>query len=151
VLRPLEGRKWCALGDGLSRRDDGPRRLVGYELAFVPLLAARGKALELRVSTSELRRNETRQEYWTTAGGKLRKVFDELTGSMDSSEAGATTTTTKVGKVALAGGFPRRIELTEVTKRGGCEAHAGDTPCDDSEPSTTVTFTYDGAKYVRKK
>lgn len=150
VLRPLEGRKWCALGADLSRRDDGPRRLVGYELAFVPLLAARGKALELRVSTSELRRNETRHEYWTTAGSKLRKVFDELTGSMDSSETGGATTT-KIGKVTLAGGFPKRIELTEITKRGGCEAHAGDTPCDDSEPSTTFTFVYDGTKYVRKK
>jgi hypothetical protein len=150
VLRPLEGRKWCALGDGLSRRDEGPRRLVGYDLAFVPLLAARGKALELRVSTSELRRNETRHEYWVAAGGKLRKVFDELTGSMDSSETGAATTT-KIGKLTLSGGFPKRIELSEVTKRGGCEAHAGDTPCDDSEPSTTFTFVYDGTRYTRKK
>jgi hypothetical protein len=150
VLRPLEGRKWCALGSDLGRRDDGPRRLVGYELAFVPLLAARGKALEVRVATSELRRNETRQEYWVAAGWKLRKVFDQRTGSMDSSATGAATTT-KVGKLTLAGGFPRRIELTEVTKHGGCEAHAGDAPCDDSEPTTSFTFVYDGAQYVRKK
>ena len=90
------------------------------------------------------------QEYWVAAGWKLRKVFDQRTGSMDSSATGAATTT-KVGKLTLAGGFPRRIELTEVTKHGGCEAHAGDAPCDDSEPSTSFTFVYDGAQYVRKK
>jgi hypothetical protein len=152
VLRPLEDRKWCALGASadLGRRDDGARRLVAYELAFVPLLTARGKVLELRVSTSELRRNETRHEYWVADGWKLRKVFDERTGSMDSSESGAATTT-KIGKLALAGGFPKRIELTEVTKRGGCEARTGDTPCDDSEPSASFTFLYDGTRYVRKK
>lgn len=150
VLRPVEGRKWCALGADLGRRDEAPRRLVTYDLAFVPLLSARGKALEVRVSTSELRRNETRHEYWIAAGWKLRKVFDERTGSMDSSDSGAATTT-KVGKLALAGGFPKRIELTEVTKHGGCEAHAGDTPCDDSEPSASFTFVYDGTRYVRKK
>jgi hypothetical protein len=69
-------------------------------------------------------------------------------------ESGAGATTTRVGKLTLAGGFPRRIEVQEVTKRGGCEARTGDTPCDDGEPAadtSTHTFVYDGTKYVRRK
>jgi hypothetical protein len=84
-------------------------------------------------------------------GLKLRKIFDEATGRMRSDAAGGATTTT-VGSVALAGDFPKRIELTEVTKRGGCEVHAGDTPCDGGgAAATTTTFVFDGARYVRGK
>jgi hypothetical protein len=150
VLRPLEERRWCALGTELSRRDETARKLESYTLAFVPLLEARGKAIEVQRGQSELRRSETFREYWVAQGFKLRKVFDERIGSMESSEAGGATTT-RVGKLTLAGGFPRRIDLREVAKHGGCEAGAGDTPCDDSEPSSTFTFVYDGTKYVKKR
>jgi hypothetical protein len=150
VLRPLEERRWCALGAELSRRDEAARKLESYTLGFVPLLEARGKAIEVQRGESQLRRSETFREYWVAQGFKLRKVFDERIGSMESSEAGGATTT-KVGKLTLAGGFPRRIDVKEVTKRGGCEAGAGEGRCDDSEPSSTFTFVYDGTKYVRKK
>ncbi len=69
---------------------------------------------------------------------------------MRSGEGGSATTTT-VATVALTGDFPKHIDLTEVTKRGGCEVRAGDTPCEDGGPATTTTFVYDGAKYVRKR
>jgi hypothetical protein len=62
------------------------------------------------------------------------------------SEAGGATTTT-VGTLTLAGGFPRRIELTSVSRRGGCEVRAGDTPCEDGGAATTTTWIFDGAKY----
>jgi hypothetical protein len=151
VLRPLEERRWCALGTDLSRRDEAARKLETFKLGFVPLLEARGKAIEVQRGETQLRQNDTYREYWVAQGFKLRKVFDERIGTMQSSEAGAPTTT-KIGKLTLAGGFPRRIDVREVTKHGGCEASAGDnTPCDDSEPSSTFTFVYDGTKYVRKK
>jgi hypothetical protein len=158
VLRPLEGRHFCALGTELSRRDDGVKKLETFRLSFVPLLDAHTKAIEVERAESELHRNDTYREYWVARGFALRKIFDEKIGSMSSPDrgdgvgAGTTSqTTTVVGKLVLAGGFPRRVELTAVTKRGGCEVRAGDTPCDDSEPSTSSTFVYDGAKYVRRR
>jgi hypothetical protein len=154
VLRPLEGRHFCALGSELSRRDDGAKKLETFRLSFVPLLDAHTKAIEVERAESELRRNDTYREYWVAHGFALRKIFDEKIGSMSSPDRGdgvGAGTTTMVGKLVLAGGFPRRVELTAVTKRGGCEVGAGDTPCDDSEPSTSSTFVYDGSKYVRKR
>jgi hypothetical protein len=144
VLRPLEGRRFCALGTALSRRDDARGTLATYELAFVPLLDARTKAIEVDRAEAQLRENDTFREYWVVQGFALRKVFEERIGSM-------TSAATTVGKLALVGGFPKHIEVTEVTKRGGCEVRAGDTPCDDSEPSTTATYVYDGSVYVRRK
>ena len=123
VLRPLEERRWCALGAELSRRDETSRKLETFTLAFVPLLDAHGKAIEIQRGEAQLRRSETFREYWVAQGFKLRKVFDERIGSMQSSEAGGATTT-KVGKLTLAGGFPKRIDVREVTKHGGCEAGA---------------------------
>jgi hypothetical protein len=149
VLRPIEERKWCALGTDISRRDEAARKLETFTLAFVPLLDKNGKAIEVQRGESQLRRNDIYREYWVAQGFKLRKVFDERIGGMQSSDAGGPTTT-KVGKLTLAGGFPKRIDVREVTKKGGCEAGAGDTPCDDSEPSSTFTYVYDGTKYVRK-
>jgi hypothetical protein len=154
VLRPLEGRHFCALGTELSRRDDGAKKLETFRLSFVPLLDAHAKAIEVERAESELRRNDLYREYWVAHGFALRKVFDEKIGSMSSPDRGdgvGAGTITMVGKLVLAGGFPRRVELTAVTKRGGCEVGAGDTPCDDSEPSTSSTFVYDGSKYVRKR
>jgi hypothetical protein len=160
VLRPLEERRWCALGDELSRRDDGPKKLERYQLGFVPLLDAHSKAIEVERGEAQLRRNDTFREYWVVQGWKLRKVFDERIGSMHSAEnvartgtgAGeAMTTTAKIGKLKLTGGFPRRIELLEITKRASCEVGTGEAPCDDSEPSSFTTFTYDGGQYVRRR
>jgi hypothetical protein len=154
VLRPLEGRPFCALGTALSRRDDAGGALATYKLAFVPLLDARTKAIEVERAEAQLRQNDTFREYWVVQGFALLKVFEERIGSMKSPEAGASGTTT-VGKVALVGGFPKHIEVTEVTKRGDCDARAGDKPCDDSEPTSTststATYVYDGTKYVRRK
>jgi hypothetical protein len=150
VLRPLEGRAFCALGAGLSRRDAPPRKLVGFALTFVPLVADKVKVVQVEQTFAEARDSETRREYWTARGLKLHKIFDEATGRMRSSESGGTTTT--VGTLALTGDYPKRIDLTEVTKRGGCEVRAGDTPCEDggpASPTTKTTFVYDGAKYVR--
>jgi hypothetical protein len=153
VLRPLEGRPFCALGTALSRRDDATGTLATYKLAFVPLLDARTKAIEVERAVAELRQNDTFREYWVVQGFALIKVFEERIGSMTSPDGGASGTTT-VGKVALVGGFPKHIEVTVVTKRGECEVRAGDTPCDDSDPTSTstatTTYVYDGAKYVRR-
>jgi len=150
VLRPLPGRAYCALGAELSRRDEPPAKLVSYALAFVPLVNANAKVIQVESVVGEARRSETRRAYFVVRGTKLHKVFDEPLGRMTSDE-GATTTT--VGTLKVTGDFPKRLELTEVTKRGGCEVRAGDnTPCDDHAPATTTTtFVYDGAKYVRKK
>ncbi len=151
VLRPLENRRWCALGAALSRRDQPSRKLLTYQLSFVPLLNARTKAIEAQRTESQLRLNETHREYWVVDGFALRKVFDEKILSMASADGGSGTTT-KLSEVKLTGGFPKRIQVREVTKRATCDvaAGAGDTACDDSEPSTTATFTYDGTKYVRR-
>jgi hypothetical protein len=153
VLRPLEGRRSCALGTALSRRDDAEGALATYKLAFVPLLDARTKAIEVERAEAQLRQNDTFREYWVVQGFTLLKVFDERIGSMASTKGAASGTTT-VGKVALVGGFPKHIEVTTITKRGECEVRAGDTPCDDSDPSSTSTSTmmyvYDGTKYVRR-
>jgi hypothetical protein len=151
VLRPLGGRAFCALGAGLSRRDEPPSKLVSYALTFVPLVDAKAKVIQVESVLAQARESETRREYWAARGLKLHKIFDEATGHMRSGEGGGKATTT-VATVSLSGGFPRHIDLTEVTKRGGCEVRAGDTPCEDGGPaSTKTTFVYDGTKYVRKK
>jgi hypothetical protein len=150
VLRPLAGRAFCALGAALSRSDEPPRKLVGYTLAFVPLIDAKAKVIQIESALVQARESETRREYWAARGLKLHKIFDEATDRMRSVEGGGATTTT-VATVALSGGFPRHIDLTEVTKRGGCEVRAGNTPCEDGGPATTTTFVFDGTKYVRRK
>jgi hypothetical protein len=152
VLRPLGGRAACAMGDDLSRRDEPDAKLVTYALTFVPLLDSKAKVIAVESVVGETRKSETRRAYWTARGFKLQKVFDEATGRMLSGVAGVATTSI-VGTIALEGGFPKQIALTELTKRGGCEVRAGDnTPCEDgaSPPSKTI-FVYDGARYVRRK
>jgi hypothetical protein len=151
VLRPLAaGRAYCGLGAELSRREEPPAKLVSYALAFVPLVSASAKVIQVESVVGEARRSETRRAYFVARGAKLQKIFDEPLGHMSSAD-GATTTT--VGSLKLAGDFPKRIELTETTKAGGCEVRAGDAPCEDHAPgaTTTTTFVFDGAKYVRKK
>ena len=109
-------------------------------------IAAQGASTYLRVLVAGCQAKVGRAR----RGLALRKVFDEATGHMRS-DAGVATTT--VGTLVLAGGFPRRIELTRVTKRGGCEVRAGDAPCDDggAAPPSTATWIYDGARYVPAK
>ena len=149
VLRPLEGRAYCAVGDALARHDD-PGARVSYTLAFVPLVSAKAKVIQVEETIGQARESETRRAYWVARGLKLHKIFDEALGHMRSGEgAGATTTT--VATVALTGDFPKRIDLTEVTKHGGCEVRAGDTPCEDGGPVTTTSYVYDGARYVPTK
>jgi hypothetical protein len=150
VLRPIAGRAFCALGAELSRREEPPAKLVSYALAFVPLVSANAKVIQVESVVGEARRSETRRAYFVARGAKLHKIFDEPLGHMTSGD-GATTTT--VGTLKLAGDFPKRIELTETTKAGGCEVRAGDAPCEDHAPgaTTTTTFVFDGSKYVRKK
>ncbi|HVU52965.1 MAG TPA: hypothetical protein VHL80_19920 [Polyangia bacterium] len=150
VLRPLPGRAYCALGAELSRREEPPAKLVSYALAFVPLVSANAKVIQVESVVGEARRSETRRAYFVARGAKLQKIFDEPLGSMTNA-GGATTTT--VGTLKLAGDYPKRIELTETTKAGGCEVRAGDAPCEDHAPSatTTTTFVFDGTRYVRKK
>jgi hypothetical protein len=148
VLRPLEGRAFCALGAALT---DGAPAHTTFDLAFVPLLSAKARAIEVQRVTATPRLSETRREYWVARGLELRKIFDEATGRMRSAEGGATTTT--VGTLTLAGDFPKRIDLVETTKHGGCEVRAGDAPCDDraGDATATTTFVYDGATYARRK
>ncbi len=149
ILRPLGARTFCALGTALSRRDEPPNKLLGYALAFVPLVSAGTKVIQLEHTVVAPRQSETRREYWVARGLRLHKIFDEALGRMRSAEGGATITT--VGTAALSGEFPKHIEITEVTKRGGCEVGAGDTPCEGGGgPATKTTFVYDGTKYVRK-
>jgi hypothetical protein len=150
VLRPIAGRAYCALGAELSRREEPPAKLVSYALAFVPLVSANAKVIQVESVVGEARRSETRRAYFVARGAKLHKIFDEPLGQMTSGD-GATTTT--VGTLKLAGDFPKRIELTETTKAGGCEVRAGNAPCEDhaAGPTTTTTFVFDGSKYVRKK
>jgi hypothetical protein len=148
VLRPIAGHAFCALGAELSRREEPPAKLVSYALAFVPLVSANAKVIQVESVVGEARRSETRRAYFVARGTKLQKIFDEPLGHMTSGD-GATTTT--VGTLKLAGDFPKRIELTEVTKHGGCEVRAGDAPCDDGGPATKTTFVFDGSKYVRKR
>ena len=150
VLRPLTGRAFCALGSELSRRDEPPGKLVSYALTFVPLLNAKAKVIEVDSVVGEARRSETRRAYFVARAWKLHKIFDEALGHMRSGEGGDETKTT-VATLKIGGDFPKHIELTEVTKRGGCEVRAGDTPCEDGGPAATTTFLFDGAKYVRKK
>jgi hypothetical protein len=150
VLRPLETGRWCVLGADLSRQADDQKRLESYELSFVPLLQAKTRAIEVRRVDAQLRHSETYQQYWIVDGFKLRKVFDEQIGSMESVDSGRGTTA-KIPKLSLAGGFPRRIELRQVTKHANCEIGADDAPCDDSEPSSSTTFVYDGKRFVRRR
>jgi hypothetical protein len=151
ILRPLEGRAYCALGASLGDATDAATPRATYDLAFVPLVSAKAVAIEVQRATATARLSETRREYWVARGFKLRKIFDEATGHMRSTDGGATTTT--VGTLTLAGDFPRRIELAETTKHGGCEVRAGDAPCDDghADATTTTIFVYDGATYARRK
>jgi len=151
ILRPLEGRAFCALGARLGDANDAATKRTTFELAFVPLVSAKAVAIEVQRATATARLSETRREYWLARGFELHKIFDEATGHMRSTEGGATTTT--VGTLTLAGDFPKRIELAETTKHGGCEVRAGDTPCDDGRADATATtiFVYDGTRYARRK
>lgn len=148
ILRPLEGRAFCALGASLAAAEAKP---TTFDLAFVPLVNAKAVAIEVERVTATARLSETRREYWVARGFMLHKIFDEATGRMRSTEGGATTTT--VGTLTLAGDFPKRIELAETTKHGGCEVRAGDAPCDDghADATATTTFVFDGTKYARRK
>ena len=151
ILRPLEGRAFCALGASFADASDATSKHATYDLSFVPLLSAKAVAVEVRRMTATARLSETRREYWVVRGFTLHKIFDEATGHMRSTEGGATTTT--VGTLTLAGDFPKRIELAETTRHGGCEVRAGDAPCDDghADATATTTFVYDGTKYARRK
>jgi hypothetical protein len=148
ILRPVEGRAFCAMGASLA---DAEVKHTTFDLAFVPLVNAKAVAIEIQRVTATARLSETRREYWVARAFKLLKIFDEATGHMRSTESGATTTT--VGTLTLAGDFPKRIELAETTKHGGCEVRAGDAPCDDgrADAKTTTIFVYDGARYARRK
>jgi hypothetical protein len=152
VLRPLAGRAFCALGAELSRREEPPAKLVSYVLVFVPLVNAKAKVIQVDSVVGEARRSETRRAYFVARGMKLSKIFDEALGRMQSGEGGGAATTT-VGTLKVSGDFPRRLELTEVSKRGGCEVGTGgNAPCDDGKPATTTTtFVFDGTRYVPKK
>ncbi len=149
ILRPLEGRAFCAMGASVAEADEAKR--TTFDLAFVPLVNAKAVAVEVQRVTATARLSETRREYWVARGFKLFKIFDEATGHMRSTEGGATTTT--VGTLTLLGDFPKRIELAETTKHGGCEVRVGDAPCDDghADATATTTFVYDGTKYARRK
>jgi len=149
VLRPLDGRAFCALGATLSRGDEAPNKLLGYALTFVPLVSAKARVIQVDYTLTAPRRSETRREYWVARGLRLHKIFDEALGRMRSDVGGATPTT--VATAALSGDFPKHIDLTEVTRRGGCEVGVGDTPCEAGGATTTTTFVYDGTRYVRKK
>lgn len=144
VLRP-QGQgagAYCAIGRGLVPPD---ARATTYTLSLLPLLDAKTKAIQIERTRAEPRESETRRELWVARGPGLQKIFDAPIGHMRSEPGGATTTT--VGTLTLAGGFPRRIELTSVSRRGGCEVRAGDAPCEDGGAATTTIWTYDGAKY----
>jgi hypothetical protein len=151
VLRPLGGPEWCRLGIDLSRREDEDSKLETYALGFVPLLDARTKAIEVHVVDSRLRRSETTRQYWVTDGFKLAKVFDQQIASMENVGDGRATTA-KIGKLALTGGFPKRIELKQVTKQVVCATITDDdVPCTEKEGSSLATFVFDGKTYVRRK
>jgi hypothetical protein len=68
---------------------------------------------------------------------------------MRSAEGDATITT--VGTASLSGELPKHIDITEITKRGGCEVGAGDTSCEAGGPATKTTFVFDGTRYVPKE
>jgi hypothetical protein len=146
VLRPQGPGNYCAIGGHLVPPD---ARATTYTLSLLPLLDAKTKAIQIERTRAEPRESETRRELWVVRGLVLQKVFDAPIGHMRSEAGGATTTT--VGTFALAGGFPRRIEMTHVTRRGGCEVRAGDAPCEDGGPATATTWVYDGAKYSPAK
>ena len=150
VLRPFGGSSWCVLGSDLSRRDDAEAKLEAYALGFVPLLDAKTKAIEVQMVQTQLRHTETMRQYWVVDGFKLRKVFDQEIGSMDNIDNGRDTLV-KSGTVLLAGAFPKRIELKQITKHAICDARSGDSPCDDNEKSSAVTFVYNGKTYARRK
>jgi hypothetical protein len=142
VLRPRGPGAFCAIGGGLVPPD---ARATTYTLSLLPLLDAKTKVIQIERTRAEPRESETRRELWAARGPGLQKIFDATIGHMRSEPGGATTTT--VGTLTLAGGFPRRIELTSVSRRGGCEVRAGDAPCEDGGAATTTIWTYDGAKY----
>jgi hypothetical protein len=152
VLRPLGSTGWCLLGSNLSRQvdPDAERTLDSYTLDYMALLSAKTKAIEVQRVDAQLRHSETYRQYWVVEGFKLRKVFDAQIGSMESLDDGRATTA-RIAKLSLVGGFPRRIELHQITKQATCEVGSGDVPCDDSEPSSLTTFVYDGKQFVRRK
>ena len=150
VLRPIGDGSWCFVGNDLSWQDDDESHVESYTLAFVPLLSARTKAVEIRTVVSQLRHSEMTRQYWIVEGLALRKLFDQKIDSMDNVEDGRDASVTS-GKLALAGGFPKRIELTQTTKHSACDVHSGDAPCDDKQQASKITFVYDGKTYVRRR
>jgi hypothetical protein len=150
VLRPLGGTSWCALGSGLSHQDAAEGRIVTHALAFVPLLGPQTKAIEVQIVVAELRSSATYRQYWIADGDSLRKIFDQKIGGLDNG-AGGGLTLARSGKVALLGNFPKRIEVSQVTKNEICDVGAAESPCDDSERASSVTFIYDGTRYVQRR
>jgi hypothetical protein len=150
VLRPLGGQSWCALGSELSRRDEGASKLETYALGFVHLLDSKTKAIEVEIVETELRHNQAARQYWIADGTKLRKVFDEKVGGMENVDDGREIVA-RTGKLTLAGSFPRRIELEQITKRSTCDARAGDSTCDGKEQASSRTFMYNGRNYVTRR
>ncbi len=150
VARPFGGPSWCLLGSELSRQDTGKARLESYDLAFVPLVNAKAKAIEVKIGQVQLRHSETIRQYWVADGFRLRKVFDQEIGHMDNIGASAETLS-KSGTIALIGEFPRRIELKETNKRVICDARNDEAPCLESERASTTIFVYDGKVYARRK
>ena len=150
VLRPLGGASWCALGSELSRHEDGASKLETYTLGFVHLLDPKTKAIEVEIVQTELRHNQAARQYWIADGTKLRKVFDEEVGGMENVDDGREIVA-RTGKLTLAGSFPKRIELKQVTKRSTCDARAGDATCDGKEQASSRTFLYNGRNYVTRR
>jgi hypothetical protein len=150
VLRPFGGTSWCTLGADLSVQDDAEAKLETYALEFVPLLAAKTRAIEVQIVHTQIRHTETARQYWIVDGFKLRKVFDEQTARMDNIDNGRDTLV-KTGTLTLVGAFPKRIELKQILKHAVCDAGNGDSPCGDNEKAAAITFVYNGKTYVRRK
>jgi hypothetical protein len=152
VLRPLGDRAYCALGPGLSKNDGATRPIVRYSLTFPVLLRANEKVADVWRVFEDGHDSETRQEFWAVRGGVLRKIFDESVGSMHVAPNGETTTRVADLVRNSGDGYPTRLELREMVKRGGCEVREGNAPCDDGGgPAKTTIFVFDGARYVRAK
>jgi hypothetical protein len=150
VLRPLGGTRWCALGSELSHRDDAEGRTATYTLAFVPLLGPQSRAIEVQIAVAELRRSAIYRQYWIAEGFRLRKIFDQKISSLDTVDAGGLTVST-TGKIQLLGSFPKRIEVSQIAKNATCDVAKAESPCDDSERASSMTFIYDGARYLPRK
>ena len=150
VARPFGGASWCLLGSDLSRQDADRAKLESYGLGFVPLLTAKKKGIEVKIVQAQLRHSEIIRQYWVIDGFKLSKVFDQEIGHMDNI-GGSGETLAKSSTVALVGDFPRRIEVKENSRRVVCDTKNDDTPCKETERSSTAVFAYDGKVYVRRK